>query len=68
MAKQIKQRDIGDFIEAAGLLEYDPEKISKIYQGHPLRLFKRILETIGLCMKMLTLIKKRMVLRLQGIP
>ncbi len=46
MAKQIKQEDIGDFIEAAGLLEYDPEKISKIYQGHPLRLFKRILETL----------------------
>ena len=38
--------DLGDFIEAAGLLEYDPEKIKDIYAGHPKRLFKRLLQTL----------------------
>ena len=38
--------DLGDFIEAAGLLEYDPVAISNIYKGNPERLFKRIIETL----------------------
>ena len=29
-----------DFIETYGLLTYDPETISKIYQKNPKRLFK----------------------------
>ena len=40
------KNDLGDFIEAAGLLKYDPETIKKIYQGNPERLLKRIYETI----------------------
>ncbi|MFM1811458.1 MAG: hypothetical protein RLZZ336_396 [Cyanobacteriota bacterium] len=38
--------EISDFIEAAGLLEYDPEAISRIYAGHPLRLFRRFWQTL----------------------
>ena len=35
-----------DFIEASGLLEYDPEIISKIYQKNPKRLLKRLWQTL----------------------
>ena len=35
-----------DFIEASGLLKYDPEIISKIYQKNPKRLFKRLWQTL----------------------
>ncbi len=38
--------ELGDFIEAAGLLEYDPIAISKIYKGSPLRLLKRLWQTL----------------------
>ncbi len=38
--------DYTDFIEASGLLEYDPEIISKIYQKNPSRLFKRLWQTL----------------------
>ncbi len=38
--------DLGDFIEAAGLLEYDPAAIKKIYSGNPIRLLKRIWQTL----------------------
>ncbi len=40
------KKNIGDFIEASGLLEYDPIAIQKIYVGHPLRLIKRIWQTL----------------------
>ena len=36
----------GDFIEAAGLLRYDPAAISRIYAGHPLRLLRRFWQTL----------------------
>ena len=35
-----------DFIEASGLLKYDPNTISKIYQKNPNRLFKRLWQTL----------------------
>jgi predicted unusual protein kinase regulating ubiquinone biosynthesis (AarF/ABC1/UbiB family) len=35
-----------DFIEAAGLLEYDPAAISRIYAGHPQRLLRRVWQTL----------------------
>ena len=35
-----------DFIEASGLLEYDPDIISKIYQKNPKRLLKRLWQTL----------------------
>ena len=35
-----------DFIEASGLLYYDPETISKIYKKNPQRLFKRLWQTL----------------------
>ena len=38
--------DYTDFIEASGLLEYDPDIISKIYQKNPKRLFKRLWQTL----------------------
>ncbi len=38
--------DYTDFIEASGLLKYDPEIISKIYQENPSRLFKRLWQTL----------------------
>jgi len=48
----IKQ-ELGDFIEAAGLMEYDPAAITRIYAGHPNRLLRRLWQTlvpIGLLM------------------
>ncbi len=38
--------ELGDFIEAAGLLEYDPKAIRKIYSGNPFRLLKRFWQTL----------------------
>lgn len=38
--------DLGDFIEAAGLLAYDPAAITRIYAGHPQRLLKRLWQTL----------------------
>ncbi len=38
--------DYTDFIELSGLLKYDPEIISKIYQKNPKRLFKRLWQTL----------------------
>ena len=37
---------LGDFIEAAGLLEYDPAAITRIYAGHPQRLIRRLWQTL----------------------
>ena len=38
--------ELGDFIEAAGLLEYDPATITRIYAGHPQRLLRRLWQTL----------------------
>lgn len=38
--------DLGDFIEAAGLLRYDPAAITRIYAGHPERLLRRLWQTL----------------------
>ncbi len=35
-----------DFLEAAGLLEYDPAAITRIYAGHPQRLLRRLWQTL----------------------
>jgi predicted unusual protein kinase regulating ubiquinone biosynthesis (AarF/ABC1/UbiB family) len=35
-----------DFLEAAGLLEYDPAAITRIYTGHPQRLLRRLWQTL----------------------
>ncbi len=40
------KEDFKDFIEASGLLEYDPDTISKIYRKNPRRLFKRLWQTL----------------------
>ena len=40
------QEELGDFIEASGLLEYDPEKIKNIYNKNPQRLLKRLWQTL----------------------
>ena len=40
------KKEIGDFIEASGLHEYDPTSISKIYRNHPRRLLKRLWQTL----------------------
>ena len=38
--------ELGDFIEASGLLEYDPKAIAEIYRGHPYRLLRRLWQTL----------------------
>ena len=38
--------DLSDFIEAAGLLSYDPAAITRIYAGHPQRLIRRLWQTL----------------------
>jgi predicted unusual protein kinase regulating ubiquinone biosynthesis (AarF/ABC1/UbiB family) len=38
--------ELSDFIEAAGLLSYDPVAITRIYAGHPQRLFRRLWQTL----------------------
>ena len=40
------KEDFTDFIELSGLLDYDPETISKIYTKHPKRLLKRLWQTL----------------------
>ena len=40
------KEDFKDFIEASGLLEYDPDTISKIYRKNPKRLLKRLWQTL----------------------
>lgn len=41
-----QREELSDFIEAAGLLEYDPAAISRIYAGAPQRLIRRIWQTL----------------------
>jgi predicted unusual protein kinase regulating ubiquinone biosynthesis (AarF/ABC1/UbiB family) len=38
--------EMGDFLEAAGLLSYDPAAITRIYAGHPMRLARRVWQTL----------------------
>ena len=38
--------DFTDFIEISGLLDYDPDAISKIYKKNPNRLIKRLWQTL----------------------
>ena len=45
MPAVIKQ-ELGDFIEAAGLMRYDPAAITRIYAGHPNRLIRRLWQTL----------------------
>ena len=40
------KEDFKDFIEASGLLEYDPVTISAIYRKNPQRLLKRLWQTL----------------------
>ena len=40
------KEDFKDFIEASGLMEYDPETIAKIYAKNPQRLLKRLWQTL----------------------
>ncbi len=39
-------KELDDFIEASGLLEYDPEKITRIYRKNPTRLLRRLWQTL----------------------
>ncbi len=41
-----QSEELGDFLEAAGLLRYDPAAITRIYAGHPQRLLRRLLQTL----------------------
>ena len=40
------KEDFTDFIEVSGLLNYDPDAISKIYKKNPKRLLKRLWQTL----------------------
>jgi predicted unusual protein kinase regulating ubiquinone biosynthesis (AarF/ABC1/UbiB family) len=42
----VAPQELGDFIEASGLLTYDPAAITRIYAGHPQRLLKRLWQTL----------------------
>ena len=46
MEPDSNQPELGDFLEAAGLLSYDPAAITRIYAGHPQRLFRRLWQTL----------------------
>jgi len=39
------KEDFTDFIEVSGLLNYDPDTISKIYKKNPKRLLRRLWQT-----------------------
>ena len=41
------KEDFTDFIELSGLLEYDPDTISKIYQKNPKRHLNRLWQTLN---------------------
>jgi predicted unusual protein kinase regulating ubiquinone biosynthesis (AarF/ABC1/UbiB family) len=45
-AAPMSSEAMGDFIEAAGLLRYDPDAITRLYVGHPQRLARRIWQTL----------------------
>jgi predicted unusual protein kinase regulating ubiquinone biosynthesis (AarF/ABC1/UbiB family) len=45
-AEPNQQAELSDFIEAAGLLRYDPAAITRIYAGHPQRLLRRLWQTL----------------------
>jgi predicted unusual protein kinase regulating ubiquinone biosynthesis (AarF/ABC1/UbiB family) len=38
--------DLEDFLEASGLLVYDPGAITRLYAGHPQRLLRRLWQTL----------------------
>jgi predicted unusual protein kinase regulating ubiquinone biosynthesis (AarF/ABC1/UbiB family) len=38
--------ELEDFLEAAGLMAYDPAAITRIYAGHPERLLRRLWQTL----------------------
>ena len=38
--------ELSDFIEASGLLEYDPKAIDSIYKKNPIRLLRRLWQTL----------------------
>ena len=38
--------ELSDFIEASGLLEYDPIAIDSIYKKNPIRLVRRLWQTL----------------------
>ena len=40
------EAELGDFLEASGLLAYDPAAITRIYAGHPRRLVRRLWQTL----------------------
>ena len=46
MEQKERKKGLQDFIELAGLLEYDHLAIAKIYEGHPSRLIKRLWQTL----------------------
>ncbi|MCS5693184.1 AarF/ABC1/UbiB kinase family protein [Cyanobium sp. FGCU-6] len=46
MATATATQELGDFLEAAGLLSYDPAAITRIYAGHPRRLVRRLWQTL----------------------
>jgi predicted unusual protein kinase regulating ubiquinone biosynthesis (AarF/ABC1/UbiB family) len=45
-AEPNQQAELSDFLEAAGLLRYDPAAITRIYAGHPQRLLRRLWQTL----------------------
>ncbi|MFN6338945.1 MAG: ABC1 kinase family protein [Cyanobacteriota bacterium] len=59
--------DTGDFLEASGLLIYDPAAITRLYVGHPKRLLRRIWQTlVPICLYLLGVGADKLTGRLQN--
>jgi predicted unusual protein kinase regulating ubiquinone biosynthesis (AarF/ABC1/UbiB family) len=57
--------ELEDFLEASGLLVYDPAAITRLYAGHPQRLLRRIWQTlVPICLFLLGVASERLTGRL----
>jgi len=59
--------ELEDFLEASGLLVYDPAAITRLYAGHPQRLLRRIWQTlVPICLYLLGVASDRLTGRLSN--
>jgi len=57
--------ELEDFLEASGLLVYDPAAITRLYAGHPQRLLRRLWQTlVPICLFLLAVASDRFTGRL----
>ena len=59
--------ELEDFLEASGLLVYDPAAITRLYAGHPQRLLRRLWQTlVPICLYLLGVASDRLTGRLKN--